>query len=75
MKGIPLMHELKKTAISKAILDSYHRKWPRPIAGGLGLWVTGMAVCATFGGPRMRPVFGSMLVSAKRVAELILETT
>ena len=40
-----------------------------------GLRLTGMAVCATFGGPRMGPIFGGMLPSGKRVAEPILEKT
>ncbi len=36
-----------------------------------GLWVAGMSVCATFAGPRMGPIFGGMLLSGRRVAEMI----
>lgn len=38
-----------------------------------GLYVCGMAVSAVSGTPRMGPIFGGMLMSGKRVAELIIE--
>ncbi len=39
-----------------------------------GLYVTGMSAIATFGGPRMGPIFGGMLMSGRKVAEMILQT-
>ncbi len=38
-----------------------------------GLWISGMSVCATLGGPRMGPIFGGMIQSGKRVAEEVIE--
>jgi thiazole biosynthesis enzyme len=36
------------------------------------VYVAGMSCNAVFGGPRMGPIFGGMLLSGKKVAELIL---
>jgi thiamine thiazole synthase len=36
-----------------------------------GLWICGMSVVAALGGPRMGPIFGGMLLSGERAAELI----
>ena len=38
-----------------------------------GLYIAGMSVCSVFGLPRMGPIFGGMLESGKKVAELINE--
>jgi thiazole biosynthesis enzyme len=37
------------------------------------LYVCGMASNAVFGGPRMGPIFGGMLLSGRKVAELIMK--
>lgn len=38
-----------------------------------GLYVSGMAASAVSGTPRMGPIFGGMLLSGKKVADLIIE--
>jgi thiamine thiazole synthase len=36
-----------------------------------GLWIAGMSICASLGGPRMGPIFGGMLLSGQKAAELV----
>lgn len=50
----------------KKILENTKEIYP-------GLYVAGMASNAVFGGPRMGPIFGGMLLSGKKAAELILK--
>ncbi len=38
-----------------------------------GLYLAGMSVCSFYGGPRMGPVFGGMLLSGEKTAQIVLE--
>ena len=49
----------------KVLIDNTKEAFP-------GLYVTGMAANAVFGGPRMGPIFGGMLLSGKKVSDLII---
>jgi thiamine thiazole synthase len=73
--GAPLFTETGKILGEKSLwaeaaerdtLDNTKEAFP-------GVFVTGMAANATFGSYRMGPIFGGMLLSGERVAELLVE--
>ena len=37
-----------------------------------GIYVTGMAANAVYGSPRMGPIFGGMLLSGRKAAEIVI---
>ena len=50
----------------RTILDNTKEIFP-------GVFVAGMCANAAFGGPRMGPIFGGMLLSGKKVAQILLK--
>ncbi|MGZ7049648.1 MAG: sulfide-dependent adenosine diphosphate thiazole synthase, partial [Methanobacterium sp.] len=50
----------------KALMDNTKEVYP-------GLYVTGMAANAVYGSPRMGPIFGGMLLSGEKIAQILIE--
>ena len=61
LKELPGEGPMDAPAGERFVVDHVTELYP-------GLWVTGMSVCASLGGPRMGPVFGGMLLSGVQVA-------
>ncbi len=64
VKGEGYMHA---EAGERGVVDMTSEVYP-------GLFVTGMAVAAVYGLPRMGPIFGGMLLSGRKVARLVSES-
>jgi len=62
--GLEGERPMDATRGEQAIVENTREIYP-------GLYVAGMACNAVFGGPRMGPIFGGMLLSGRKVAELI----
>jgi len=50
----------------KALMDNTKEVYP-------GLYVAGMAANAVYGSPRMGPIFGGMLLSGEKIAQMLIE--
>ena len=50
----------------KALMDNTREVYP-------GLYVAGMAANAVYGSPRMGPIFGGMLLSGEKVAQILIK--
>ncbi len=57
-------HSMWAEIAEKLTLENTREVYPN-------LYVCGMAANAVFGGPRMGPIFGGMLLSGKKVAEIV----
>jgi thiazole biosynthesis enzyme len=83
--AVEVMHVIRKKSGSKLLTDTGEIKGEKSLWAEVaehstlentreafpGVYVAGMAANATFGSYRMGPVFGGMLLSGKKVAELI----
>ena len=50
----------------KALMDNTKEVYP-------GLYVAGMAANAVYRSPRMGPIFGGMLLSGEKIAQILIE--
>jgi thiazole biosynthesis enzyme len=62
--GLPGEGPMDAASGERFVEDSVTELYP-------GLWVAGMSVCATMGGPRMGAIFGGMLLSGGKAAALV----
>ena len=65
-EGISIEGPMDAPAGEKFVVENVSEIYP-------GLWITGMGTCSFYGGPRMGPIFGGMLMSGAKTADMIAE--